>query len=142
MGSEMCIRDSGQVAFPGGKRDPDDESLTATALREAHEEIGLPASAVTPFGEAGHHVTVTGFKVTPILAIAEPFAAVPEPGEVERIFEVPLTFLMDRQNARIEGRQWQGTTRRYYVLPFGPFYIWGATARMIVALRTAWEAAG
>ena len=132
----------GQVAFPGGKRDPGDGSLVVTALREAEEEIGLPPGAVDVLGEAGQHQTVTGFSVTPVLGVVtEDFALRPEPGEVERVFEVPLAFLLDEERARVEARFWRGTRRHYYVLPFGPFYIWGATARMIVALRAAWEAA-
>lgn len=134
---------AGQVAFAGGKRDPGDGSLVETALREAREEIGLPASGVEVLGEAGCHQTVTGFAVTPVLAhLTAPFSPVPEPGEVERVFEVPLSHLFAQTAIRQEGRIWRGVMRPYYVIPYGPFYIWGATARMIVALRTAWEAAG
>ena len=112
-------------------------------MREAEEEIGLARGGVSLLGTAGRHQTVTGFEVTPVLGIVPgDFAPRPEPGEVERVFEVPLSVLLDPSRARVEARFWRGTRRRYYVLPFGPLYIWGATARMIVALRSAWEAAG
>ena len=132
----------GQVAFPGGKRDAADADLHATAMREANEEIGLSAEHVDILGDLGRHETVTGFTVTPVLGMISPeFVATPEAGEVAEVFEVPFDFLMDPAKTRIEGRMWHGTRRRYYVMPYGPFYIWGATARMIVALRAAWEAA-
>lgn len=133
----------GQVAFPGGKCDPGDKDDVATALREANEEIGLNSHDVDILGTAGHHITVTGFSVTPVLGVVSaPFEGQPEAGEVERIFEVPLEFLLDQNTVRVEKRRWHGTFRHYYVIPWGPFYIWGATARMIVALREAWEKAG
>jgi len=132
----------GQIAFPGGKKDPTDPTVQATALREASEEIGLSTSSVRLLGALGVHETVTNFRVTPVLGVIEgPYVPKPELGEVDVIFEVPFTFLMDPINTRIEGRIWKGQLRKYYVIPYGPFYIWGATARMIVGLRHLWDKA-
>lgn len=124
----------GQIAFPGGKQDQDDGNPTATALREAREEIGLPAGRAQVLGSLPPHETVTGFQVTPVLARIGPFDPQPEIGEVAEIFRVPLSFLADQKNYTIESRHWQGTKRSYYTIPYGPYYIWGATARMLRAL--------
>jgi len=133
----------GQIAFPGGKMDEGDASVEATALREAHEEIGLHPSSVRLLGALSTHETVTNFNVTPVLGVIEgPFQPQPEAGEVDTVFDVPLSFLMDADRTRIEGRIWNGSLRKYYVIPCGPFYIWGATARMIVGLRHLWDKAG
>lgn len=125
----------GQIAFPGGKMDPTDASLSAAALREAQEEIGLPAGNVTLLGTLAAHETVTGFQVTPVLALVNAaFTPIPEPGEVEEVFTVPLAHVLSPRNFVIEGRHWRGSWRRYYAVPYGPYYIWGATARILRAL--------
>ncbi len=130
----------GQVAFPGGKQDAGDPDITATALREAQEEIGLDPANVETLGFLPRHETVTGFDVTPVLArISVPFTPVPEAGEVEEVFEVPLAHLLELGRFRVEKRRWRGDWRRYYAVPFGPYYIWGATARI---LRNMAEMAG
>jgi len=119
----------GQIAFPGGKQEETDADITATALREAREEIGLDPASVEILGFLPGHETVTGFAVTPVLArIATPFTPVPESGEVSEVFEVPLAHLLDLERFRTEKRRWRGDWRRYYTVPFGPYYIWGATA--------------
>ncbi len=124
----------GQIAFPGGKLEGD-ETVVEAALRETHEEIGLDPASVTLLAELPSHETVTGYTVTPILArIERDFVAVPEIGEVAEVFRVPLSFLMDQANYTIEGRRWRGMRREYYVVPYGPYYIWGATARMLKSL--------
>jgi 8-oxo-dGTP pyrophosphatase MutT (NUDIX family) len=125
----------GQVAFPGGKIDAGDGSPEAAALREASEEIGLSASLVAVLGRLSAHETVTGFSVTPVLAmVGNDFFAVPEAGEVEEVFSVPLPHLLDPANYAVERRLWRGQWRRYYAVPWGPHYIWGATARILRGL--------
>lgn len=122
----------GQIAFPGGKRDETDASLVATALREADEEIGLKAKNVEVLGEIPTHETVTGFRMTPVFGLVRAeFAPTPEAGEVAEVFRVPLTHVLDPANYSIQGRRWRGVQRYYYTVPFGPYYIWGATARIL-----------
>lgn len=126
---------AGQIAFPGGKVDATDAGPVDAALREAEEEIGLARGNVAVLGTTEAHETVTGFTVTPVLGrILAPFDPRPEAGEVEEVFAVPLAHLADRANYRIEGRRWRGQWRRYYAVPYGPYYIWGATARILRAL--------
>lgn len=125
----------GQIAFPGGKIDATDEGPTAAALREAQEEIGLDPASVTVLARLPSHETVTGYTISPVLARIEgEFAAAPEPGEVAEVFRVPFSLVLDPTRYRIERRRWRGVWRRYYVMPFGPYYIWGATARMLKSL--------
>jgi 8-oxo-dGTP pyrophosphatase MutT (NUDIX family) len=125
----------GQVAFPGGKVDPGDTGPQGAALREAQEEVGLDPAQVSVLGHLPVHETVTGFLVTPVLAtVTGPFHPVPEAGEVDEVFTVPLSYLADPANYRIEHRRWQGVQRRYYAVPWGPHYIWGATARILRGL--------
>jgi len=130
----------GQIAFPGGKQDETDTNLAQTALREAREEIGLPSEIVEILGEMPVHETVTGFRVTPIVAhVREAFKVIPEAGEVDEVFQVPLSHFVGAQNYQIQGRHWRGTKRHYYTAPYGPYYIWGATARMLRALSDGLE---
>lgn len=125
----------GQIAFPGGKVDDGDADLTAAALREAWEEVGLAPEQVEVLGHLPPHETVTSFNVTPVLGRIRPdFSARPEPGEVEEVFEVPLAHLMDPANYVIQSRRWRGQQRFYHTVPWGPYYIWGATARMLRGL--------
>lgn len=125
----------GQIAFPGGKLDPTDESLEAAALREAQEEIGLPKGAAEIMGRMPTHETVTGFAVTPIVARqTASFTPRAEEGEVAEVFTVPLAHVLNPDRFVIEGRRWRGTRRHYYAVPYGPYYIWGATARILRAL--------
>ena len=128
----------GQVAFPGGKLEAG-ETPEMAALREAGEEVGLPGDTARVLGRLPSHETVTGFTVTPIVAAVAAFDWVPEPGEVDEIFTVPLAHVLDPANYTIERRQWRGTWRCYYAVPYGPYYIWGATARMLRGLAERTE---
>ncbi|MCL4186101.1 MAG: CoA pyrophosphatase [Rhodobacteraceae bacterium] len=125
----------GQIALPGGKLDRGDPGPEAAALREAREEIGLDPAAVELVGRLPQHETVTGFSVTPVVGIIHaPFVPVPDPAEVEEVFRVPLAHVADPGRYRVEGRIWQGQERRYWAVPWGPYYIWGATARILRVL--------
>ncbi len=125
----------GQIAFPGGKQDEGDADANATALREAQEEIGLPAEMPRVLGHLSTHETVTSFSVTPVVAVLDQsFDPLPEPGEVEEVFSVPLAHVLNPSNYVVESRLWRGHRRYYFVVPFGPYYIWGATARILRGL--------
>ena len=130
----------GQIAFPGGKQDETDQDVIDAALREANEEVGLPRSHVTVLGTLPTHETVTGFTVTPVVGwIDAPFQTVPEPGEVAEVFRVPLAHVTQSSEFLIQSRRWRGTRRHYYTVPFGPYYIWGATARILRGLADRME---
>ena len=133
----------GQIAFPGGRQDESDRDATDAALREAQEEIGLPRDLATVLGTLPGHETVTGFQVTPVVAVLEQaFDPVPEPGEVDEVFTVPLSHVTTPAHFRVESRIWRGARRYYFTVPFGPYYIWGATARILRGLAERMEADG
>jgi 8-oxo-dGTP pyrophosphatase MutT (NUDIX family) len=127
------LRDhSGQIAFPGGKIDAADASPLATALREAHEEIGLDRRFVSPLGYLDAYETSTGFRVLPVIAVIDPgYELFLNASEVDAAFEVPLAFLMSAGNHQRHAREWQGSLRHYYAMPYANHYIWGATAGII-----------
>jgi len=128
----------GQIAFPGGKQDEGDADVIAAALREAHEEIALDPANVAVLGTLPAHETVTGFLVTPVVArIRAPFEPVAEVGEVEEVFRVPLDHVLTPARYAVQSRRWRGTRRHYYTVPYGPYYIWGATARILRAMADA-----
>ena len=135
MRSSALKHHPGQIAFPGGKQDDTDADVTATALREAQEEIGLPTDLPDILGVLPDHETVTGFTVTPVVALLrQEFSVVPETGEVDEVFSVPLSPVAEAGNYLVESRRWRGDRRYYFTVPFGPYYIWGATARMLRGL--------
>ena len=119
----------GQISFPGGKRENKDTNIEATALREAQEEIGLKTEVVEVLGRLPAHETVTGFQITPIIGWIETnWTAVADPNEVTEVFQVPLSYITNIKNFQIQDRVWNGRKRYYYTVPYGPYYIWGATA--------------
>jgi 8-oxo-dGTP pyrophosphatase MutT (NUDIX family) len=127
---------AGQIAFPGGKIDTGDRNACAAALREAEEEIGLDPALVEPLGYLEPYRTATGYLITPVVAfIAAEFSPRPDPAEVASVFDVPLSFLMDGRNHRIDSREWRGDQRHFYAMPYEHRYIWGATAGIIRALH-------
>lgn len=126
---------AGQVAFPGGKIDDTDADALSAALREAEEEVGLARHTVEIMGELDPYFTSTGFRVTPFVGIVpSDWKPVPEPGEVEEIFEPPLDFLMDPANRERHHHDRLGYRRYYYAMPWEGRYIWGATAGMLKGL--------
>jgi 8-oxo-dGTP pyrophosphatase MutT (NUDIX family) len=126
---------AGQISFPGGRSEAQDESSAATALRETFEEIGLPRSLVEVLGPLSEYTTVTGYRVTPVVGLVSPPPAFKlDPFEVAEAFEVPLAFVLDSRNHQRNTLQYQGRTRHYYAIPYEQHYIWGATAGMLMNL--------
>ena len=133
----------GQIAFPGGKVDPEDASAEHAALREAQEEVGLTSDFVEILGQLPSYVTGTSFHITPVVALVSPHHTItPNANEVEFTFEVPLSFLMNPQNHRLHEWERDGVMRRWYSMPYpaetvakghtpSDYFIWGATAGMI-----------
>ena len=131
----------GQIAFPGGKVDQTDANPTAAALREAEEEIGLSRDNVDVLTTLPPHQTVTGFSITPVLGrVLTGFDPIPEPGEVAEVFQVPFRVVSRPENFSIQSRVWRAKRRYYYTVPYGPYYIWGATARILRALAEGMQA--
>jgi 8-oxo-dGTP pyrophosphatase MutT (NUDIX family) len=126
---------AGQVSFPGGHIEPEDRGPADTALRETEEEVGLDRRHVDLVGHLDVYVTRTGFVVTPVVGIVNPpFALDLDPHEVAEVFEVPLSFLLDRGNHHRCSTEFEGVTRHFWAMPYGRHFIWGATAGMVVNL--------
>lgn len=125
---------AGQVAFPGGRVDAADKTPIHTALREAQEEVNIGPESVDVLGNLDPYLTTTGFEVIPVVSIIPPQDFIPEPLEVDEIFEVPLSFLLNKDNHQKVCRKINGQDRAYYAIPYKTHYIWGATAGMIVNL--------
>ncbi|MEQ9348034.1 MAG: CoA pyrophosphatase [Thalassospira sp.] len=124
---------AGQISFPGGRQEEEDATLEETALRETEEEIGLSRRHINLIGRIDDYYTVTGYQVTPIIGlITPPFDLVPDDHEVAEVFEVPLTFILDPNNQKLQSVTFEGTRRRYFAIPYQEYYIWGATAGMLV----------
>lgn len=126
---------AGQVSFPGGRVDPGDNGPESTALRETEEEIGLAREHIRLVGQLDTYVTRTGFEISPLVGlIAPPFELKPDDFEVAEVFEVPLGFILDPASQQRESRMFKGALRHFYVFPYNDYYIWGATAGMLVNL--------
>ncbi len=127
---------AGQISFPGGRMDPRDTDVTATALRETQEEVGIEPSDVEIVGYLDPNPTVTGYAVTPVVGLVElRRELVLDPVEVKSAFEVPLPFLLDEGNQRSSAREFAGVTVPIAEFVYGEHRIWGATASMLIELR-------
>jgi 8-oxo-dGTP pyrophosphatase MutT (NUDIX family) len=127
---------AGQISFPGGRAEPADAGAAETAMRETEEEIGLAAERVEVLGQLPQYVTVTGYRVTPVVGlVTPPLDLRPDDFEVAEVFEAPLAFLLDAANHQSNHVLWEGRERRYYAIPYGKYYIWGATAGMLMNLH-------
>lgn len=126
---------AGQVAFPGGRTDPEDTDAIATALRESEEEIGLERRLVTPLGFLDRFETISGYTITPVVARIDPDARLyPAPAEVAEVFEVPLSFFLEPANLRRYTMEFRGHRRDMVEFVHGGHRIWGATAAMVFNL--------
>ena len=127
---------AGQVSFPGGRCEADDASPTATALREAEEEVGLDPTQVEVLGLLPEYVTGTGFVITPVVGLVHPPLNLKlDDFEVADAFEPPLAFLLDPANRSRQRLEYRGEWREYWAMPWRGRYIWGATAGMLVGLE-------
>jgi len=127
---------AGQVSFPGGRMEDADEDVVQAALRETHEEVGIPPEAITVIGYLDPMPTVTGYAVTPVVGMVSGDAPLRlDRTEVEYAFEVPLTYLLDERNERASEREYQGRTIPTVEFHYESERIWGATAHMVIELR-------
>lgn len=124
---------SGQVSFPGGRCDPEDADAMATALRETEEEVGIDRSHIEVLGGMEDYETITGYVITPIVAILQPeFELKVDAGEVAEAFELPLDYILDERNHELQSGVWNDQERYYYALMNEKHNVWGATAAMLV----------
>jgi 8-oxo-dGTP pyrophosphatase MutT (NUDIX family) len=127
---------AGQISFPGGRLEADDADAVAGALRETAEEVGLARDRVEIIGRLDTYQTRTGYEVTPIVGVVmPPFTLALDSYEVAEAFEVPLAFVLDKANHERGSRMYQGVERQFWVMPYRHYYIWGATAGMLVNLQ-------
>lgn len=125
----------GQISFPGGRVEDDDRDPLHTALRETFEETGVPMERIEALGMLPNYTTGTGYLISPVVGwIEPPIEYAPDPKEVAECFEVPLGFLLDTRNHKLESAMYRGRMRQYYAVPYQGRYIWGATAGMLVTL--------
>lgn len=125
----------GQISFPGGHIEPTDHDPVAAALRETHEEVGIAPQHIQILGRLDTYITRTGFHITPVVgSVRAPINLCPDPSEVDEVFEVPLAFLLDPANHHTHEREFQGAVRRFYATSYEDYYIWGATAGMLMDL--------
>ncbi len=133
--TDHLLHHAGQISFPGGHTDPGDATPEETALRETEEEIGLHRRHVETIGRLNQYATRTGFSITPVVALIKPpFELALDSNEVEEAFEVPLAFLLDPANHQRHSRETGGQIREFHAMPYREYYIWGATAGMLINL--------
>jgi 8-oxo-dGTP pyrophosphatase MutT (NUDIX family) len=133
--AKRMSKHSGQISFPGGHVDDEDVDAEATALRETEEEVGINSAHIETIGRLDTYVIRTGFLVTPVVGfLMPPFVVTPDNHEVDEVFEVPLSFLMDHNNHQRHKRELNGQNCDYFAIPYEGRYIWGATAGMLVNL--------
>ena len=133
--SSKLKKHAGQISFPGGKYDTGDKNLFNTALRETSEEIGVNTNNINIFGSLQSHETITGFRIFPFLGIISPHdELIKNSDEVEEIFEVPLTFVLEKKKFSRHFLNIKKANRNYLAIPYGSYYIWGATARILYNL--------
>jgi len=134
--AKRMTKHSGQISFPGGQVDDEDINAEATALRETEEEVGVNSTYIEVIGRLDTYVIRTGFLVTPVVGFLKPpFVITPDDHEVDEVFEIPLSFLMDHNNHQHHKRELNGQNRDYYAIPYEDRYIWGATAGMLMNLH-------
>ena len=133
--TEHLAQHAGQISFPGGGVEAADADIIATALRETHEEIGVPSALVQPFGYLDCFETISSYCVTPVVGtLAAAYSATLDPHEVAEVFEVPLDFFLDPANLRRRRIEWRGRPRDIFEFPYNGRNIWGATAAMLLNL--------
>ncbi|MCW9034990.1 MAG: CoA pyrophosphatase [Alphaproteobacteria bacterium] len=133
--TEHLSNHAGQISFPGGHVEEDDETHEEAALRETEEEVGLDRKHISVIGRLSDYVTRTGFIVTPVVGIVEPpFDIKPDDHEVAEVFEVPLDFFLNKDNHQRHTLFYAGKDRYFWAMPYGDYYVWGATAGMLVNL--------
>jgi 8-oxo-dGTP pyrophosphatase MutT (NUDIX family) len=129
---------SGQVAFPGGRSDPQDQSIEQTALRETFEEIGVQPQDVRVLGRLGNYITITNYRVTPVVGVIPwPYRLHLAPEEVSRVFTIPLDWLANPANYEERHRMLPEPFGRVQVIFYKPYdgeTLWGASARFTLAL--------
>lgn len=128
----------GQISFPGGRLEEGDRDAVDAALREAEEEVGLRPDLVTVLGAMETRATISYYRVTPVIGLAQPFASVPQAEEVAEVFEVPLPFVLDPANHRFLDRGVDGRSRATYAIPYQDRFIFGFTARILISLAHLW----
>lgn len=126
----------GQISFPGGRLEPEDQGdFTTCALRETEEETGLGRHLVRLLGRLDDYVTGTGFVITPLVGVIDPpFTLSPDSFEVAEVFEVPLSFVLDQANHQLQSREVRGLQRPFWALTWQDRLIWGATAGILINL--------